>query len=328
MFKKTTKQENKKTITLIGFVFLFFCFFAFAPQATRADTLTKRLRGRLLLQAQDHGQVWYVNPVDDKRYEVTADNILTVFRALALGITNADLNKIPTDTNFLNAQIDSDGDGYLDIIEADNGYNVFGPGKAQIDKNLTARLRGRLLLQVENRGQIWYVNPVDDKKYMVQTATALPLFRQLALGITDADLSQITATANPSEAPEIKNGDVPLEENPKNTSQTSYVPEQSDSASTAGAVMSAAANAVRSGNAAAATPYFTPAVRKAVSYTMGVLDSGGKFLLGNLLSSATLANNSAAEAVYTANVSFNGQNVTVNFRVQKQADGSWLLANL
>jgi len=322
------KQKNKKTIVIITFVCLSSCFLVFSPAKTFAnETLASRLRGRLLLQVESRGQIWYVNPADDRRYEVNAENALSIFRTLALGITNDDLGKIPTDTNFLNAKIDSDGDGYLDIVEAANGYNLFGPGKAIFAQKITTRLRGRLLLQVQNHGRVWYVNPTDDKKYEVRTATALPLFRQLALGITDADLSKISpATVTVTEVSETSPpggfGNLPTP--PSYT----YLPIQNDNAASAGTVMSAAASAIRRGAGTQADIYFTPAVRKAVAYTMDVLDIGGKLLLGNLLSSARLANSGATQATYATAVSFNGQNVIVNFYLQKQPDGSWLLTNL
>jgi len=313
-----TFLKKQKTIVITTFVLLFSCFLVFSPpKSLAADSLTARLRGRLLLQAQSRGQVWYVNPIDDRRYEVNAENALSIFRALALGITNDDLEKIPTDTNFINAKVDSDGDGYLDIVEAVNGYNLFGPGKAIFDKKITTRLRGRLLLQAQNHGQIWYVNPVDDRKYEVNAANALPLFRQLALGITDADLSEISPATVTTE----------VSETPKTPPSYTYLPRQNDNAASAGTVMSAAASAIRGGNAQA-TAYFTPAVRKAIAYTMGVLDSSGLLILGNLLSSATLTSSNTTGVVYATHVLFNGQNVTVSFYVQKQPDGSWLLANL
>src|SRR3989339_1907960 len=327
-----TFLKKQKTIVITTFVLLFSCFLVFSPpKSLAADSLTARLRGRLLLQAQSRGQVWYVNPIDDRRYEVNAENALSIFRALALGITNDDLEKIPTDMNFINAKVDSDGDGYLDIVEAVNGYNLFGPGKAIFDKKITTRLRGRLLLQAQNHGQIWYVNPVDDRKYEVNAANALPLFRQLALGITDADLSEIspaTVTTEVSETPKVSETSPPggFGNLPTPPSYT-YLPRQNDNAASAGTVMSAAASAIRGGNAQA-TAYFTPAVRKAIAYTMGVLDSSGLLILGNLLSSATLTSSNTTGVVYATHVLFNGQNVTVSFYVQKQPDGSWLLANL
>ena len=56
-------------------------------------SLTNRLKGRLLLQVADRSRIWYVD-FDGKRWEVTWKNLMDLFRKLALGITDNDLNKI------------------------------------------------------------------------------------------------------------------------------------------------------------------------------------------------------------------------------------------
>jgi len=57
------------------------------------STTGNRLKGKLLLQVEDRGRIWYVD-FDGKKWEVTWANLVTLFQKLALGITNADLNKI------------------------------------------------------------------------------------------------------------------------------------------------------------------------------------------------------------------------------------------
>lgn len=55
-----------------------------------------RLSGRLLLAVQQHGEAWYVNPVDLRRYYLgRPTDALAVMRLLGLGITAADLALIP-----------------------------------------------------------------------------------------------------------------------------------------------------------------------------------------------------------------------------------------
>jgi len=57
--------------------------------------LRQRLSGRILLQIESHGEAWYINPADAKRYylgdQATAYNVM---RFLSLGIKNSDLRKI------------------------------------------------------------------------------------------------------------------------------------------------------------------------------------------------------------------------------------------
>lgn len=122
-------------------------------------TLSNRLKGKLLLQVEQGGRIWYVNPGDTKRYEVTFANALPLFQKFALGITNANLNKIPLNTETKTTTL----------------------GNQQ---------RGKLLLQVEDRGRIWYVD-FNGRRWEVTWANLMKLFESLALGITNADLNKI-----------------------------------------------------------------------------------------------------------------------------------------
>ena len=121
--------------------------------------LSNRLKGKLLLSVEDRGRVFYVNPGDAKKYEVTFANALYLFQRLSLGITNADLEKIPLE----------------------NGDWTSTTGN---------RLKGKLLLQVEDRGRIWYVD-MNGKRHEVTWENLMSLFTRLSLGITNNDLDQI-----------------------------------------------------------------------------------------------------------------------------------------
>lgn len=62
----------------------------------QVDPLVEKLRGRILLQVKSHGEAWYVNPVDGKRYFLKdGDAALEVMKKLGLGISNEDIEKIP-----------------------------------------------------------------------------------------------------------------------------------------------------------------------------------------------------------------------------------------
>ena len=61
-----------------------------------------------------------------------------------------------------------------------------------IDKSLANKLRGKILLQVEDKGQAWYVNSKDGKRhYMANGDEAYRIMRDLGVGITNADLDKI-----------------------------------------------------------------------------------------------------------------------------------------
>ena len=125
------------------------------------------LKGRILLQVQDKGQAWYINPLNNSRYYLGhPEDAYNVMRALGLGVTNVDINKFKT---------------------------TLAP----------VRLSGRILLQVQDKGQAFYVSPLNLKLYYLGTATdAFKVMRSLGLGITNTDLAKIkiatvgTGTAN------------------------------------------------------------------------------------------------------------------------------------
>lgn len=124
---------------------------------------TKKLSGRILLQVEGRGEAWYVYPKDQKRYYLgTASDMLTVMKKLGLGIRNADIIKIP--------------------VANGNGNN----------KNGLSRLDGYILIQVEDKGKAWYVNPVNHKRYSLGNAqTALGIVRTLGLGVSNQNINKI-----------------------------------------------------------------------------------------------------------------------------------------
>ncbi|MEK7122773.1 MAG: hypothetical protein AAB855_02850, partial [Patescibacteria group bacterium] len=59
----------------------------------------------------------------------------------------------------------------------------------------TRRLAGSILLQVEEKGEAWYVHPVNLKRYFLgRPADAFRVMRELGLGISNADLRMIAVT--------------------------------------------------------------------------------------------------------------------------------------
>ena len=125
--------------------------------------LVDRLRGYILLQVERNGEAWWVNPADGKRYYLrNGDVAYQIMRFLSLGITDADLSTIAPDT------------------------------EAVRNNALTRRLKGYILLQVQQHGEAWYVNPFDSKRYYMRDGVvAYSLMRYHSLGITNADLEKI-----------------------------------------------------------------------------------------------------------------------------------------
>jgi hypothetical protein len=126
--------------------------------------LTNRLKGKILLQVESVGEAWYLHPDYAKKYYMKdGTTAYQMLREFGLGITNSDLEKIP--------------------IEGSENVG---------DYNLVERLKGYILLQVEEYGEAWYVNPSDGKRYYMRNGEeAYTIMRELSLGITNDDLRKI-----------------------------------------------------------------------------------------------------------------------------------------
>ena len=124
---------------------------------TKIDgSLSKRMNGNILLQVEKNGEGWYVYPDDKKKYYLGRPaDAFSIMRNLGLGIKHSEL------ANYLNAKFPS-------------------------------RLSGKILLDVEQNGEAYYVNPNDLKGYFLnRPADAFRIMRELGLGITNSDIRKI-----------------------------------------------------------------------------------------------------------------------------------------
>jgi hypothetical protein len=156
-----------------------------------------------------------VNPKDDKRFYLK-DGITaySLMREAGLGISNVDLSKIPVGFEDRFSDTDTDGDGLADKLENGLGTdstkkdtdsdgiddkkellansNPLGAGTLGSDNSLINRLKGRIVLQVQSRGEAWYIDPSDGKRYYMRDGdAAYQIMRFRSLGITNTDLSKI-----------------------------------------------------------------------------------------------------------------------------------------
>lgn len=138
--------------------------------------LVNRLNGTILLQVEDAGKAWYVRPDDGRRYYL-ADGTAAyqMMRSFGLGITDSDLATIPA--------------------AADSASMKSSASVCQ-SNSLAKKLAGKILLQVQQHGEAWYVYPGKCRRiYLKDGATAYNVMRYLSLGITNADIAQIAAGA-------------------------------------------------------------------------------------------------------------------------------------
>jgi hypothetical protein len=125
--------------------------------ANRSKILT-RTKGYILLQVEAHGEAWYVDPVSGKKvYMKDGAAAYGIMRSFGLGITNSNLEKLKAG-----------------------------------DWSLVNRLKGRIVLQVESKGEAYYIHPkTGQAHYLANGAEAYRIMRELGLGITNSDLAVI-----------------------------------------------------------------------------------------------------------------------------------------
>jgi hypothetical protein len=122
------------------------------------DGLAKRLAGKILIQTEKNGEAWYVNPKTYKRIYLKDGNAaFTIMRKYGLGITNEDFEKLHSG-----------------------------------DKEMLERLKGKIVLRVQENGEAYYINPTDKKLYYLKDGfAAYGIMRNLGLGITNDNISRI-----------------------------------------------------------------------------------------------------------------------------------------
>ena len=142
----------KKHLKLLFAIFLL----ALLPTCfVNADSLADKLSGRILLQVEQNGEAWYLNPDNNKRYFLgRPSDAFNVMKNLGLGATH----------EFITSH----------TIYPDN-------------------VLGKILLDVEQNGEAYYIYPEDRKAYYLgRPLDAFNIMRNLGLGITDANLAKIS----------------------------------------------------------------------------------------------------------------------------------------
>ena len=160
-------------------------FFLLFPQAAaQAGAAANRLSGKILLDVERNGEAWYVYPENKKRYYLgRPGDAFKVMRELGLGITNVNLAKIPAgegQPQVAGVKIDTEIE--LKPVSAEDKINIA----------LVNRLSGRIVVQAEEKGEAWYINPTDQKRYYLgRPEDAFAVMREKGLGITKKDLALI-----------------------------------------------------------------------------------------------------------------------------------------
>ncbi len=118
--------------------------------------LSNKMKGKILLQVENHGEAWYINPKNgEKHYMADGNSAYGVMRNLGIGITNKDLEKIKSNKTFAK-------------------------------KNA-----GKIFLQIESKGEAYYIDFDGAAHYLKDGVAAYEIMRNLGLGITNDNLNKI-----------------------------------------------------------------------------------------------------------------------------------------
>lgn len=121
-----------------------------------AESLRKKLSGRILLQVEKDGRSWYVYPKDKKRYYLgRPEDAFNLMRKLALGVDHEYILKYK-------------------------------------NKTFPSAMLGKILLDVKDSGKAYFIHPIDKKAYFLgRPADAFAVMRKLGMGILNKDIRKI-----------------------------------------------------------------------------------------------------------------------------------------
>ncbi len=119
-------------------------------------TFSSKLSGKILIQTELHGEAWYVNPKDGKRYYMAdGSSAYSIMRRLGIGINNQNYNKILSNKTYAKAQA------------------------------------GKIFIKTEDLGKAYYIDSIGTAYYLRDGAEAYNIMRKLGLGIKNSDLDKI-----------------------------------------------------------------------------------------------------------------------------------------
>lgn len=138
------------------------------PEVEEDSELTKKLHGKMLLDVDGNGEVYYVDPVTGgKEYLADGSSAHRLLERRALGITEENFAELVIGENKEDASVCE-------------------------ENKLGKRLRGRIVLRVEENGEAYWINPENCRAYYAGThEAAYELMKRMSLGIKKGDLAKV-----------------------------------------------------------------------------------------------------------------------------------------
>ncbi|PKM91112.1 hypothetical protein CVU82_03595 [Candidatus Falkowbacteria bacterium HGW-Falkowbacteria-1] len=142
------------------------------PAENPDSVLTERMFGRMLLDVEGNGEVYYVDPVTGgKEYLADGAAAYNLLQRRALGISEENFAK-------------------LSLGENKDDTNICK------DSVLNNRLKGRIVIRAEANGEAYWIYPENCRAYYTGTFdAAYKLMRDFSLGINKANLAKIRNNA-------------------------------------------------------------------------------------------------------------------------------------
>jgi len=135
---------------------LYYSILATANNQELDVALSNKLKGKILLQIESHGEAWYVNPKDGKRYYMADGTAAySIMRKLGVGINNQNYSKILSSKTYAKSQA------------------------------------GKIFIKTEDLGKAYYIDSTGVAYYLKDGAEAYNIMRKLGLGIKTSDLEKI-----------------------------------------------------------------------------------------------------------------------------------------
>jgi len=126
--------------TIITSVILMLLQFILLPSTILAQSLSAQLKGRILLQVEDKGQAWYIDPETEKRaFLGRPADAFRIMRGLGLGISNDNLAKIEINEKYKEKFYSRTGQELFKVIKVIDGDTLVAEINGQ---NETIRLIG------------------------------------------------------------------------------------------------------------------------------------------------------------------------------------------
>lgn len=161
--------------------------------------------------------LYYLDNISSTTFAVdSAKKLEDIIKNKSIGITNDLLAKIPvglyltpamdTDKDGLDDKLeealgtniekaDTDGDSFRDLDELKNGFSPVDKNEAApIDLAFTKNKLGQFFMQVESKGQVWYVNPGSSKRYFLpDIESGLKILNNLAVVLSGDNFTYFQA---------------------------------------------------------------------------------------------------------------------------------------